>query len=325
MPRGFNGAWKNANPDIVSEVASHLAAPDRLALSESGAMLREAMAQTNSIKASPSAIKAWSTLRHAPHTGALDTLLEHLPSAKALDKTAVAMEFVKSLSHLQSASQPDLKQLDHLYDALASVAETDPGKAIELVKGLFNYGIARLPGEQHAAGLERITDAIHGMAATIDPLYSFGELAQKRDKQQALTEVLGTAIQKLSLMPLKPSEKQRIGDTIMETSTLKYAGNLLHDFALNTLSPNFPLTDEHAHSALQTMGNLKNAPVKLDLAYELMSHFDQFGLPDKPAFLAQLEGHLQPLADQGIEPEKTAWLLENLKELQRTVATQANV
>ncbi len=111
----------------------------------------------------------------------------------------------------------------------------------------------------------------------------------------------------------------------METGTLKYVGNLLHDFALNTLSPNFPLTDEHAHSALQTMGNLKNAPVKLDLAYELISHFGQFRLPDKPAFLAQLEGHLQPLADQRIEPEKTAWLLENVKDLQHTAPTQASV
>lgn len=317
-PREFNGAWKNANPDIVSEVASHLPLPDRLALSESGFALRDAMAQHSTIKAPPSVIKAWSTLRQAPNTGALDALLEHLPVAKAIDKTATAMEFVKNLDHLQAESQPNLKQLDHLYDALSSISHTDPEKAIELVKGLFSYGIARLPRAQHAAGLERTINAIQDVAATIDPMENLGDLAKKRDKQQALSGTLDTAIQKFAAMPLPAGEKQTIGATILKTSKVIYAGVLLHDFAANNVSPNRPLSNEHARSALETMAALDNVPLKLELGYELLTHLHQFKLEDRLGFASQLERQLHALPEQGPDREKTDWLLENIKSLDLT-------
>lgn len=316
ISRNFQGAWKNSHDDIVSEVASHLTLPGRLALSQSSVALRKAMMLHNDMKVPPSVVKAWTALQSAPNVMALDALLQYLPSANALDKPVLAMEFVKHLDHLQSESEPNLQHLDHLYNALPSVSAAAPGKAIKLIQGLFDYGIARLPNEKHYAGLERITNTLHDMTTKRDPLNTFHDLAEKRDKQKALSGLTTISIEKLKIMPLTGNEKESIGKKIIETINLNHAGSLLHDFSLNSKDPSFKLSYAHAESTLRTMSKIENIPVKLDLANELVTHFDRLELEDAPKFLSELDALLRPLPDQGVDRETTIRLLESLKNFQ---------
>ena len=218
VSRDFQGAWKNAHNDIVSQVASHLAFPDRLALSRSSVALRNAMKLHNDLKVPLPVAKAWTALQSATNVKALDTLLQYLPSANALDKPVLAREFVRH--NLNFESEHNLQQLDHLYDALPSVSAADPGTTIKLIQGLFDYGIGRLPPEKYYVGLERITNTIHDMATKQDPLNTFHELSEKRDKHKALSDLIDITIKKLAVMPLTGNEKESIGNKIIETITL---------------------------------------------------------------------------------------------------------
>jgi hypothetical protein len=319
VSRNFQGAWKNAHNDIVSEVASHLTLPDRLALSQSSVALRNAMLEHNDIKAPLPVAKAWTALQSAKNVKALDTLLNYLPSAGPLDKPAIAMEFVK---HNLNFESEHLQKLDHLYDALPSVSAADPGATIKLIHGLFDYGIGRLPPKKYCAGLEQITSSLHAMAANRDPLNTFNDLAEKRYKVKALSDLITIAINRLTAMPLTGDEKESIGKKIIETINLNQAGSLLHDFSLNSKDPSFKLSNAYAESALQAMSKFQNTPVKLDLANELVTHFDRLELEDAPRFLSELNALLHPLPDQGVDRETTNRLLTSLKNFQQQNAAK---
>jgi len=65
------------------------------------------------------------------------------------------------------------------------------------------------------------------------------------------------------------------------------------------------------------MSKLKNTPVKLVLANELVTHFDRLELKDAPKFLSELNALLHPLPDQGVDRETTTRLLASLKNFQQ--------
>lgn len=317
----FSGAWKKANKDIVSEVAKHLAFPDRLALSQSKDALCQAMIEHNDIKVPDNVVEAWTTLQKAPNIRAMDTLLQHLPNANNLDKSSIAMEFVKYLINFQSESESKLEQLDHLYNALPDINVENPSIAMTLSEALFAYGIARLPQEKHTAGLERITNTLYEMAARPDELTTFGDLAAKREKSKALTNLITIASNKFSVMPLTGNDREAIGKKIVETFHLVQGGDWLHDFSLVNKRPDLKLPNQQAESVLNTMRALEDVQTKLGLARECIAHFNSFELKDAPKFISDLEEQVSSLQSCEEQHSAVGNLLNELKKLSSVLKT----
>ncbi|MFA0999419.1 MULTISPECIES: hypothetical protein [Pseudomonas syringae group] len=266
----------------------------------------------NDIAVPQSVVKAWGRLQEVSDTKALDELFKFLPAANALDKTALAMMFVKHLEYLQSDTAQVPQELDHLYNALSGISAEEPGKAVQIIQGLFEYGIARLPQEKHTAGLERITTAIQEMAAKRDELSTLQDLSVLSEKLSALSELTSIAITKFQVMPLASDVRERIGMGLLDTISLTQVGRMRHDFALLHHTPDLKLSSAEAESVLDTITSSKNVQAKLDLVSSLVTHFDRLELDDAPKFLAELDTALRPLYHHGVHPDTINQLLERV-------------
>jgi hypothetical protein len=309
QPRAFTGSWKKANADIVSHIASHLAAPDRVALSQSSSALRESMAAHNVLKVPEGVSQAWAEMkRGGPEIRkALDRLLEHLPSASNLDKTTIATAFIEHIDNIKS--NPDSpKNLLQLYNSLSSISAKHPEVAASLIEKLLDYGINRLPSEAYAIGLEKISTSLHDMALT-------------RNELSKITDLQDTAISKFAIMAqhniLNSNEVTEIHKTLSETTNLIQAGKL-HDY-YQTIKEN--CQNVLAESTLNTLSDLNNVQAKLGLASYLITHFDKIKSEDKPNTASQLEAVLQPLHDKGVQPDITSSLLYQIKALTSSPAS----
>lgn len=296
----------------MSDVARHLPLPDRLALSQSSVAIRKAMLSHNDIAVPQSVVKAWNRLQQESDTKALDELFKHLPSANTLDKTVLAMTFVKHLDYLQSEAAQVPQELDHLYGALSGIGAEDSGKAIQLIQGLFEYGIARLPQERHTAGLERITTALQEMAANRDTLSTLQDASVLSTKLSELSDLTSIAITKFQVMPLAADDRERIGMGLLDTIRLTHVGRMRHDFAILDHTPNLKLSNTEAEGVLDTLTSSNNIQAKLDLVSGLVTHFDRLELDDAPKFVARLDVALRPLYPHGVHPDTINRLLERV-------------
>jgi hypothetical protein len=305
--RGLQGDWKNATNDIVSHVASHLATPDRLALSQSSIALHEAMKAHKDLNLPQGVIKAWTALKYAPNIKALDMLLGHLPSAGNLDISATVMEFLKHIDHLKEESTPSLEHLDHLYDALSSLNEKSPKVTTQLIKGLFDYGLNQLPPGTHAKGLQKIVSSLYDMALA-------------RNELVEITDLKDTAIQKFNIMAqhnlLDANEFTEIRNQLLETNGQIQAGKLHNYYSSMREQPEgVKLLSALVKSTLNTLPTLNNVHAQLDLAQALITHSDRLESKDVPAVTSTLNALLGSLHEQGTPSDKLSSLLTRVNKL----------
>jgi hypothetical protein len=262
---------------------------------------------------------AWAALRQGTDLQALDTVLEHLPSANAQDQKAAAKQFIKH--GLKREEEVVLKHLDHLYDSLTNLCKSETKTPLALINALFEYGLNKLPEGQHGAGLSKVSDALKLLSMRNGNLTKVVDLDRQDTKIKEVHELTNSVLSKASLMSgagiLSDDEWSNTFSNVKNSIQLNAVAERAYDLAKVRQVPGERLIDAQAVATLNALKDVGSNQAKLMLATNLLEQFDKIDLFEPQQFLSDLKEPLEAMDNK----DATAPLIAQINKLQQTHGT----